>query len=54
MAANRSTIGAAVGTIIPTIITAHIRNMNPKSAMVQDRIWAIIMPWSMPPMSRAK
>ena len=42
--------GAAEGTIIAVIITAHMRNIRPKSAMLQDCNWAIVisrlLPWA--------
>ncbi len=34
-------IGTAVGTIIPTIITAHIKNIRRKSSPLQGRILII-------------
>jgi hypothetical protein len=34
--AKRRTMGAAEGTIMAVIITAHMRNIRPKSAALQD------------------
>jgi hypothetical protein len=47
--ANIKTIGVAEGTIMATIITAHMTNMRTKSTAPQDCIWgiAISIPMSM-------
>ena len=44
-------MGAALGTIIAVIITAHITNIRPKSAALQDCSCAMAMsmlltPWA--------
>ena len=49
-----STMGVAGGTIMATIITAHMRNMNRKSATLQDWIRGIAMPGSIPSICQAR
>ena len=39
MVAKVRIMGAAVGTIMAVIITAHIRNISRKSTPVQARTW---------------
>jgi len=46
--ANSSTMGAALGTIMATIITAHIRYINEKSAPFQDLTLPMAMPIDAP------
>jgi hypothetical protein len=37
-------MGAALGSIMPTIITAHMRNISTKSTPLQGWAWAMAMP----------
>ena len=46
--ANNRTIGAALGTIMATIITAHITNISEKSAPLQDLTLPMAMPIDVP------
>ena len=47
-------MGAAVGTIMATIITAHIRNIRRKSAPVQTRMSVMFIPMAMPLLERSR
>ena len=43
-----------MGTIMAVIMTAHIRNIRPKSAAVHACQRTMAMPASMPPMEKAR